>query len=104
MTSMSKTISRTITRTLAVTLFSALMLVHPWAMAAGDTSSATVAGLSHCKAGTAKCELIKDSADHRPQLGRHGDCPRDSQDCDTRSKENRSRADHESRDRHACRD
>ena len=92
--------SKTVLQTVVVTLFSALILVQP--LAAADSQHSSVV---HCKTGTSDCLPTVGGVDHNAaRRDRHGDCPRDSQDCDPRSKANRIRADRESRDRHACRD
>ena len=92
--------NKTILQTVIVTLFSVMTFVQPCAMAADSQHSSVV----HCKPGTSNCLPTTGSFDAAAWRDRLGECPRDSQDCDPRSKANRIRADRESRDRHACRD
>jgi len=90
-------------------LLLALMVVQPWAHAAGDASPSHPAETvqAHCASGSADCQQAAITDSHTEVPSRHvhqQSCAKDSQDCDTRSRSGRSRADAEARDRHACRD
>jgi hypothetical protein len=100
--------SRKFSQALLPALFAAMMVAHPWAMAAADPDpDAAVASPALCASGTADCLQGKATVDHREASSHHRQqktCAPDDQDCDTRTRDQRRLADVSSRDRHSCRD
>lgn len=98
--------SRTFHQALLPTLFAAMMLAHPWAVAAGSPDAA-VTSQALCDSGIADCLPGKATVDHQEASLRHHPqktCAPEDQDCDTRTRDQRRLADASSRDRHSCRD
>jgi hypothetical protein len=100
---------KTLSKALAAIFLPVLVLVSPLALAAGDataaslgkTDSARCAGDgSNCRVRASDSEVARAFISH----ARLDVCPEDSPECGARAKAKRIHADHESRDRHACRD
>ena len=100
---------RTLSQALPSILFSALVFASPWALAAGDTTPAPQGKSDkiHCAGNNSNCRASATSSDLAQAFIRHARqdvCPEGAPECAARAKSERAHADHEVRDRHACRD
>ena len=100
---------KTLSTALAAILIPVLVMASSLVMAAGD---ATVTPLSktdntRCAGNNSNCRVRASDSEVARAFISHARldvCPEDSPECGARAKAKRIHEDHESRDRHACRD